>query len=260
MVAACAYGTLATGQNACKNPVYMTFNTGHMEVAPGVADVLRRQAVRVTFFAANERTKVGDGSLGQHWASWWKARAAEGHEFAAQPYDQVFWRADLPGVRPTFRVRPAAGALAGREFTWTPAQYCAQLQFASERLHDHSGKLALPLFRAPGGQASSKLIAAARACGFVHVAWAAAGYLGDDLPSDKFSNQALLTKALRDIRAGDILLAHLGVWKRQDPWAPAVLEPLIVGLKARGLCFATLREHPAYRDWIAAQAVSALAR
>jgi hypothetical protein len=25
-----------------------------------------------------------------------------------------------------------------------------------------------------------------------------------------------------------------------------VLEPLIVGLKARGLCFVTLREHPRY--------------
>jgi hypothetical protein len=24
-------------------------------------------------------------------------------------------------------------------------------------------------------------------------------------------------------------------------------------LKARGLCFATLREHPAYRDWIRQQ-------
>jgi peptidoglycan/xylan/chitin deacetylase (PgdA/CDA1 family) len=31
-----------------------------------------------------------------------------------------------------------------------------------------------------------------------------------------------------------------------------VLEPLIVGLKARGFCFATLREHPAYRAWVAA--------
>jgi peptidoglycan/xylan/chitin deacetylase (PgdA/CDA1 family) len=30
-----------------------------------------------------------------------------------------------------------------------------------------------------------------------------------------------------------------------------VLEPLIEGLKARGLCFATLRGHPAYADWIA---------
>jgi len=25
-----------------------------------------------------------------------------------------------------------------------------------------------------------------------------------------------------------------------------------VGLKARGFCFATLREHPAYRAWVAA--------
>jgi peptidoglycan/xylan/chitin deacetylase (PgdA/CDA1 family) len=38
----------------------------------------------------------------------------------------------------------------------------------------------------------------------------------------------------------------LGIWSRQDPWAPAVLEPLIVGLKAKGFCFATLREHPMY--------------
>jgi peptidoglycan/xylan/chitin deacetylase (PgdA/CDA1 family) len=45
-------------------------------------------------------------------------------------------------------------------------------------------------------------------------------------------------------------MAHLGIWSRQDPWAPAVLEPLIVGLKARGLCFATLREHPQYREWV----------
>jgi len=30
-----------------------------------------------------------------------------------------------------------------------------------------------------------------------------------------------------------------------------VLEPLIVQLKAKGFCFATLREHPDYRRWIA---------
>jgi hypothetical protein len=66
------------------------------------------------------------------------------------------------------------------------------------------------------------------------------------LPSDKFPNPQLLERALRDIRAGDVLVAHLGIWSRQQAWAPAVLEPLIVGLKARGLCFATLREHPQF--------------
>ena len=29
------------------------------------------------------------------------------------------------------------------------------------------------------------------------------------------------------------------------------VEPLITGLKARGFCFRTLREHPQYQGWIA---------
>jgi peptidoglycan/xylan/chitin deacetylase (PgdA/CDA1 family) len=104
------------------------------------------------------------------------------------------------------------------------------------------------LFRAPGGKTSPKLLAAAKACGWTHVPWSAAGFLGDELSSSSHPNAKLLQQALRDIRSGDVLLAHLGIWSRQDPWAPAVLEPLIVGLKERGFCFATLRDHPAYRD------------
>ena len=42
------------------------------------------------------------------------------------------------------------------------------------------------------------------------------------------------------------MVAHLGIWSRQDPWAPAVLEPLIVGLKAKGFCFKTLADHPVF--------------
>jgi hypothetical protein len=34
-------------------------------------------------------------------------------------------------------------------------------------------------------------------------------------------------------------MMHLGIWSRKEPLAP-VLEPLIRGLKARGLCFAPL--------------------
>ena len=81
--------------------------------------------------------------------------------------------------------------------------------------------------------------------------WSPAGFLGDELPSERYPNQALLQQALKTIRPGDVLLAHLGIWSRHDPWAPAVLEPLIEGLKARGLTFHTLREHPACKDWIA---------
>lgn len=240
----------------CAKPLYLTFDTGHMGVADLVADVLRRQQVRATFFAADERTQVGDGSLGSHWAPWWRARAAEGHEFASHTLDHVYWRADVTDAAGStrFRVRPSAGAQPGKEQVWDAAAYCAQIDAAAARLQQHTGRKPLPLFRAPGGKISPALLAAARQCGYQHVGWAPAGFLGDELPSDKYPNALLLRRALRDIRAGDVLMAHLGIWSRQDPWAPAVLEPLVAGLKERGFCFRTLREHPAYADWIARHA------
>jgi peptidoglycan/xylan/chitin deacetylase (PgdA/CDA1 family) len=250
-----AIGAAVSGSalaQACPKPVYLTFDTGHMGIAPLVAEVLKRQDVRVTFFAAAERTQTDGDSLDNHWAPWWKARAAEGHEFASHTYDHAYWRGDVKGVEPRFRIRPTAGAFAGREFTWSAAEYCANVAKSSERLQLLTGKKPLPLFRAPGGKTSPKLLAAAKGCGFEHVAWAPAGFLGDELPSEKYSNALLLAQALDKIQPGDILLAHLGIWSRKDPWAPADLEPLIVGLKAKGFCFETLRQHPAYRAWIAA--------
>ena len=113
-----------------------------------------------------------------------------------------------------------------------------------------TGQNMLPLFRAPGGRTSPALVRAAEQCGYRHVGWSAAGFLGDELPSDKYPNATLLADALRNIRPGDILMAHLGIWSRQEPWAPAVLEPLIEGLKRKGFCFATIDAHPAYRAFL----------
>lgn len=260
-VGALSTGVLATfdvkdaAKEACK-PVYLTLDTGHMEVAPLMADILNRHHVKVTFFAANERTKTGDGSLGSHWASWWKARAAEGHEFASHTYDHSYWRADVPGAPGApvqFRVRPSAGPSEGKDLLWTAGQYCAEIARANTRLQEITGKKPLPLFRAPGGKTSSQLVAAAKACGYAAVGWSAAGFLGDELPSEKYPNDLLLQRALKTIQPGDVLLAHLGIWSRRDPWAPAVLEPLITGLQARGFCFKTLRVHPQYKPWIEAQ-------
>jgi peptidoglycan/xylan/chitin deacetylase (PgdA/CDA1 family) len=50
----------------------------------------------------------------------------------------------------------------------------------------------------------------------------------------------LLDTASREIKDGDITMAHLGIWSRRDPWAPAVLEQLIINLKSRGFCFGVL--------------------
>ena len=60
----------------------------------------------------------------------------------------------------------------------------------------------------------------------------------------------LIGRGIKNIKKGDILMAHLGIWSRQDPWAPADLEPLIVGLKEQGFCFDTLSNHPRYKEWI----------
>ncbi|RYZ07491.1 MAG: polysaccharide deacetylase family protein, partial [Comamonadaceae bacterium] len=237
-----AAGAAPLHAQGCDKPVYLTLDTGHMGVAPLVAEVLRRQQVKVTFFVANERTQEGDGSLGSHWAPWWKARAAEGHEFASHTYDHVYWRGDVAGEPPRFKVRPSAGPDEGREQVWTAAQYCAEVGKAADRIEAITGRKPLPLFRAPGGKTSPKLLQAAKACGWEHAGWSPAGFLGDELSSESVSNAQLLAKALRDVRSGDILLAHLGIWSRKDPWAPAVLEPLLVGLKDRGFCFRTLRE------------------
>jgi len=247
LIAACAFPISASAQDDCKRPLYLTFDTGHMEVAPLIVDVLQRQQVRATFFAAQEPTKQGDGSLGEYWAAWWRARGAEGHAFASHTWNHVYWRADLgDAAAPAFRVRPSAGPRQGQEFTMSAPEYCEELGRAADRLQVLTRQKPLPLFRAPGGKTSTQLLGSAKACGYTHVGWAPAGFLGDELSSDKFSNEALLRKALRDIRSGDILMAHLGIWSRKDAWAPAVLEPLIVGLKAKGFCFRTLREHPDY--------------
>lgn len=240
----------------CAKPVYLTFDTGHMGVAPLVAEVLQRQQVRATFFAAQEKTQAGDGSIGEHWARWWRELAAQGHAFASHTYDHAYWRADLPGRgpggTPAFKVRASSGPDAGRDRVMTAAQYCAEIGRAATRLQAMTGTKPLPLFRAPGGRTSPALLAAARQCGYAHVGWSPAGFLGDELPSEAYPNDVLLARALERIRAGDILVAHLGIWSRRDPWAPAVLEPLIAGLKARGFCFLTLRDHPDYRPWMAA--------
>lgn len=256
---------LAQARTPCADPrqtVYLTFDTGHMGVAPLIAEVLARHEVRVTFFAAHERTQTGDGSLGDAWAGWWKARADEGHAFASHTYDHAYWLADLPDAQAPkrFRIRPSAGPQQGQTLQWSAAQYCEELHRASRRLSQVTGQTPLPLFRAPGGKTSPALLEVARRCGYQHVGWAAAGFLGDELPSDAYPNQKLLDQALRRIRGGDILVAHLGIWSRQDPWAPAVLEPLIMGLKQRGLCFATLREHPQYQRWMEVQGGGVMAQ
>jgi peptidoglycan/xylan/chitin deacetylase (PgdA/CDA1 family) len=226
----------------CANPVYLTVDPAAMDFAPRVAEVLRRQQVKVTYWVSNQRTQNGEGSLGNLWGSWWKQVAQQGHEFASQTYDHVLWRGDLPGYKPTFRIKPTTGSFAGREFTYDPAKYCEQIEHAAGRAQDFTGKKSLPLFRAPGGSVSTKLVAAAAACGYAHVGFAKGSRLGQN------SN---LQASVAAIHAGDMVLLDLNAPPNSEPWTVTHLEPLLLALKERGLCFATLREHPTFQGWIA---------
>ena len=240
-LALAAAGAAAAQQ--CRGHVYLTLDTGNMSRAEEIAAILRRHEVRATFFLANEKTPRGDFSLDPSWAAYWKARADEGHAFGSHTWRHGrFIADDAAGVR----YRPQFGDDAGRTVTLAPAALCDELRRVERAFAAHAGRGLDAVWRAPGGHATPKALAAANECGFAHVRWADAGFLGDELPSERYPNRELLARALRDIRDGDVLLAHLGIWSRKDPYAP-MLEPLITGLKERGLCFRTLREHPGYR-------------
>lgn len=234
----------------CNKPVYLSFDTGHMGIAPLVADVLQRNHVPAAFFLANEPTMDHGNTLDDHWAPWWKSQAVPGNVFGSHTYDHVYWLADKGSGQ--FLMRPSAGPQKGHARVWQTAEYCAELDRVAKRFEQMTGQKMSHLFRAPGGKTSLALLEAAKECGYRHVGWAPAGFLGDELSSDRYPNALLLQRALSTIRSGDILMAHLGIWSRQDPWAPAVLEPLIVGLKDRGFCFSSLNEHPDFREQLRA--------
>lgn len=235
----------SSSASACKGTLYLTFDTGSQSQASLIADVLKRHAIKATFFLANEKTVNGDHSLDPAWGPYWKERVAEGHAFGSHTFDHVYVQRDLAAGR--IEVKPQFGADAGKKIAWTGQQYCDELRRVDERFLQLTGRKLDPFWRAPGGRLTPGIQAAGTSCGYAHAAWAKAGYSGDELPSERVSNAALLKNALDNLRDGDIFMAHLGIWSRRQPWAPEVLEPLVTGLEKKGFCFATLREHPDYR-------------
>ncbi len=237
--------TAVAPPTACRGTVYLTLDTGNMSQAERIARILREQGVRATFFLANERTPRDDHALDPSWQPYWRARVAEGHAFGSHTFDHVYFRAMDAGDPSRVIARPQFGDAAGKTVRWNAAQVCDEIRRVDERFAAMTGRRLDPFWRAPGGKAPPAVMRAAQACGYRHVFWAPAGFLGDELPSEPVhTNAVLLERALRTIRDGDILMAHLGIWSRKDPFAP-MLEPLIAGLRERGFCFATLNESPA---------------
>ena len=225
-------------------PIYLTFDTGSESQAELIHDVLLKHRAKATFFLANERSVRGDWSLDESWAPYWKTLQGEGHAFGTHTFDHVYWRGDEGSSR--VRMRPQFGADAGRTMSWGAPQYCAELDRVAQRFHTLTGATLDPFWRAPGGKVSPRLLAIGKSCGYRHFGWSEAGFLGDELPSDRYPNAMLLDRALKSIKAGDIVMSHLGIWSRKEPLA-TILDPLLTGLEARGHCFATLRDYPSER-------------
>jgi len=245
VVTAATQGSTANPGN-CKGTIYLTFDTGSQSQAELIAATLRRHHIKATFFLANEKTVQGDYSLDMSWSPYWKSLADEGHAFGTHTFDHVYVVGDLPDGR--IAVKPQFGTQAGQTLQWTAQEYCQELRRVDQRFLALTGKKLDPFWRAPGGKLTPGLLKAGQACGYQHVGWAPAGFSGDELSSEKFSNPMLLKRALDKLRGGDIFVAHMGIWSRKQPWAPENLEPLISGLEQKSFCFATLREHPAHRN------------
>ena len=228
---------------ACRGTVYLTLDTGNMRHADLIARILARHDVRATFFVANELTPDGDGALDARWAPYWRRLVAAGHAFGSHTLDHVLYRDDGAG---RITARAQFGAAAGRREPWSAEATCAQIDAADRKFRDLTGQALDRLWRVPSGRAPQAVFDAAAGCGWRHAGWTGNGFLGDELPSDRFPNSALLAQASRRIGDGEVLMAHLGIRSRVDPYAP-MLDQLIPALRARGLCFATLREHPGFK-------------
>ncbi len=229
----------------CKGTIYLTFDTGSQSQAEFIAQTLHDQHVKATFFLANEKTVKGDYSLDPGWGKYWRSLVDQGHAFGTHTFDHVYAVRDLPDGH--IQVKPQFGGQAGKLLDWSPQQYCEEMKRVDQRFQQLTGSKLDHYWRAPGGKLTPNLQKAGQACGYAHVGWAPAGFSGDELPSKKWSNPVLLKRALDHLQDGDIFMAHMGIWSRKQAWMPENLEPLITGLKQKGYCFATLREHPQYR-------------
>lgn len=233
LLAVMVTATAAEAAAPCAGNVYLTLDTGNMRHAEAIAEILNKHQVKATFFVAQERTFRNDHALDPAWGPYWKARVAEGHAFGSHTWRHGSFRSDQADGKVRYVLMDGTPELLDA------AAICEELRQPDRRFRELTGRGLDPLWRAPGGRTTPLTLRAAEQCGYRHVGWAPAGFLGDELPSDRYPNQHLLRQALARIRSGDILMAHLGIWSRQDPFAP-MLDPLIAGLKRQGLCFATL--------------------
>lgn len=230
LVNSVAYG------ESCLNPVYLTLDTGNMSTAEQIAKTLKQKNVHATFFLANNPTASGGNALTEYWSGYWQARVSEGHEFGNHTWSHYFARKDNDDGSLT------AYSTGGSLIKLNKESFCAELSQVKSAFYELTRHQINNIWRAPAGRTTRNSVQWAADCGYpVHVGWSTAGYIRDDLPSEQYTNQKLLDKASSLIQKGDVILMHLGVWKRKDQ-AAVILPDLIDNLRARGFCFKTFSD------------------
>jgi len=219
----------------CPSPVYLTFDTGNMSTAKQIAQVLKKKNIRARFFLANNPTKSGASALSSSWKSYWQSRVNEGHTFGNHTWSHYFVRSDIGTI--SIKAYNRKGGLV----KLNKKTYCAELAKVKRAFYKLTGYQVSGVWRAPAGRTTQNSIRWAAECGYpIHMGWSTAGYIRDDLPSEKYPNKVLLDKAATLIQEGDIVLMHLGTWQRKKQ-AASILVNLIDKLRSRGLCFESLR-------------------
>lgn len=219
---------------AAGGTLYLTIDTGWMSEAEAIAVALAERRIKASLFLADERTFRGDTSLADGWADFWRARAGEGHAFGSHTMRHWYLRGDPAPARVTYQSYDRR-----HTETLTEAEFCAELRAPEARLRAMTGRGFDPIWRAPGGRTTPNALRFAARCGLRHVGWTRNGFLGDELPSDRYPNRVLLARALAGIGDGDILLLHWGIRSRAEKFG-LVLPQLLDGLLARGFRFETL--------------------
>jgi peptidoglycan/xylan/chitin deacetylase (PgdA/CDA1 family) len=219
----------------CSGTVYLTLTPGNMAQADTIARIVRQEQVKATIFLANEKTFRGDHALDAAWGDYWRALVADGHVFGNHTFRHLYFKKDLPDGRLLTTINHGGPAIH-----LDAAGLCADLKQVDDAFEALTGRRPAGMWRAPGKHATPRALQWAASCVWpVHVRWDDRGFVGDELASEQYPNDKLLKQALKTIGPDTIIMMHLGIQSRKDPLAP-MLAPLIRGLKARGLCFATL--------------------
>lgn len=214
-----------------------------MVPAERIGAALAARRIRATFFVANEPTLVGGPrALDPVYAPFWKARAGEGHAFGSHTWRHWTLTEDTGDGRVRYRAPGWIAALGGGgpEERLDRSGFESELRRPGEAFAAMTGRALDPLWRAPAGRTTRRSLEWAERSGLRHVGWSEAGFLGDELDSERYPNRVLLERALARIGDGDVLLLHLGTRSRREPFVE-VVEPLLDGLLAKGFRFETLR-------------------